>query len=195
MMVEMGVEVAMTSESWLNRLLLTISRQTPAYVGTGINPAAGAEDHRQSGMQPLSDEKAVRALELVTGYAEAANLTIAQLDHSGKEAGDAAEVIVRIAEQTNLLALNATLEASRAGEAGSGFAVVAEEVAELTRGTHDLAERLSDFQDQTRAATAAAHKVLDLISELDAAAKAVIPEDSGSTNQNHSTNSRYHDVS
>ncbi len=47
-----------------------------------------------------------------------------------------------IADQTKLLSLNAGIEASRAGDAGVGFAVVANEVKELSRTTKDANENI-----------------------------------------------------
>ncbi|WP_148610785.1 methyl-accepting chemotaxis protein [Aeromonas sobria] len=69
--------------------------------------------------------------------------------------------VAKIASQTNLLALNAAIEAARAGEAGRGFAVVADEVRNLSRLSSETAQKMTEKVDTINTAIGRAFQIAE----------------------------------
>ena len=119
--------------------------------GSGGVDVARFAQHASSRMEQL-----VEALEQVAGQSTVTVQHIYQMAQHLDGIFALLEDVKSIADQTNLLALNAAIEAARAGEAGRGFAVVADEV-------RNLSERSTTFNEQIRKL---AHSSKDAIAKV-----------------------------
>jgi methyl-accepting chemotaxis protein len=88
-------------------------------------------------------DNTIETMQTLAEQMQEATNAIASLDENSQKISALLNSISGIAEQTNLLALNAAIEAARAGEQGRGFAVVADEVRELSARTNRTTDEVS----------------------------------------------------
>ena len=122
----------------------------------GEDGSAGVDVARFAQHASQQMEQLVEALEEVSGQSSTTVQHIDQMAQHLDGIFSLLEDVKSIADQTNLLALNAAIEAARAGEAGRGFAVVADEV-------RNLSERSTTFNEQIRKL---AHSSKDAIAKV-----------------------------
>ncbi len=139
----------------------SISAMTEISTTIGSVQESAARSHSMSEQVKVQAESgvgsvtgALEGLKGISGAVEKATVAIGRLAEKGEEIGSITTVINEITQKTNLLALNAAIIAAQAGEHGRSFAVVAEEVRNLSqeaaRSTSAITQIIEESQVYTR---------------------------------------------
>jgi len=106
-------------------------------------------------------EETAKSIDQIKAGVEETLGVMGRLEKSSAQIGEIVGLIEDVADQTNLLALNAAIEAARAGEAGRGFAVVADEVKNLSGKTSASTQQIAAIIKAIQSDISAAMKSIE----------------------------------
>ncbi|MEM9296775.1 MAG: methyl-accepting chemotaxis protein [Bacteroidota bacterium] len=147
----------------------SLSKRNDENIQASANLAKETNQSAEAGLRELTALN--ETLESMKSIVSDMEMSVKDMQDSGKQVAKIVGTIDEIAFQTNILALNAAVEAARAGEAGMGFAVVADEVRTLAQRSADSAKETALEVEQSlqkgEEGTAATLKVVASIGDME----------------------------
>ncbi|MDP2690546.1 MAG: methyl-accepting chemotaxis protein [Deltaproteobacteria bacterium] len=146
-----ATQIATASEE-MSQTIIEIARSSSSIASTATTTTGLAQEGEKI------VERSIKEVNDISEMVENLSGIVRSLGGRSEQIGQIVGVINEIAEQTNLLALNAAIEAARAGEQGRGFAVVADEVRNLSertaKSTGQINTMIKSIQDEVKVAIA-----------------------------------------
>lgn len=127
---------------------LSRSFQAAGFAGVGHREEA---DGGTAGLLTLCESKLAPVVSSMGSILDSKALlvtSILDLSTATKDMRGMADDVARIAQHTNILAINAAIAAAHAGDAGRGFAVIAQEVRQLSQSSAETAKHISERMGQ-----------------------------------------------
>lgn len=155
------------------KLAASADRQS-AHVGTLADLAVGIEvDGKRVPIEEITElleTTLSNVVEKILFLSKESMAMVYALDELNANVGRVEACMVemrKINSTTSLLALNARMEAERAGRAGAAFRVVASEVRELSKATHDLTGSMGQELASITAGIESGHATLKRVATVD----------------------------